>query len=93
MSTYTPGPWHVADGSKQLVHAGDVWIASTMGVRGEVGEANARLIAAAPEMREALTEARKGCKLLEDLCACRGDDDYVSDLLAKIDDALAKAGA
>ena len=55
MSTkHTPGPWHIADGSKLMVHAGDVWVASTMGVRGDTGEANARLIAAAPDLLEAL---------------------------------------
>jgi hypothetical protein len=57
----------------------------------EMADPNARLIAAAPDLVEALAEARKGCKLLEDLTGCRGDDDYVSDLLAKIDAALSKA--
>ena len=40
------------------------------------------------ELEGALTEAREGCQLLEDLCACGSDDDYVTDLLAKIDAAL-----
>jgi hypothetical protein len=53
--------------------------------------ANGLLIAAAPDLLEALTEARKGCKLLDDLTGCMGDDDYVRELLAKIDAAIAKA--
>ncbi len=46
------------------------------------------LITRIRELEGALTEARKGCQLLEDLCACGSDDDYVTDLLAKIDAAL-----
>ncbi len=46
---HTPGPWKVSSGCDQYVCNGGFWIASTMGVRGEEGAANARLIAAAPD--------------------------------------------
>ncbi len=50
---YTPGPWAVSNGVDQYVCAGGVWIAASMGIRGDEGAANARLIAAAPELLEA----------------------------------------
>lgn len=66
MSQHTPGPW----GAYQLKgHEGsDFWWisagnrngwkgASYMQVSGQIGEANARLIAAAPELLEALEQA------------------------------------
>lgn len=55
---HTPGPWEVAKGCDQYVAAGGFWVASTMGVRGEEGAANARLIAAAPDLLEALLTKR-----------------------------------
>lgn len=51
---FTPGPWSVANGCDQYVAAEGKWVASTMGVRGEEGAANARLMANAPEMLSAL---------------------------------------
>ena len=50
MVTHTAGPWLVSNGSDQLVGSADKWIASTMGVRGDEGAANAHLIAAAPDL-------------------------------------------
>ena len=50
----TPGPWAVSKGCDQYVCADGLWIASTIGVRGEQGAANAHLIAAAPDLFEAL---------------------------------------
>ncbi len=57
MTKHTPGPWHVdaqyicrADG----VAIADVW--QSMEVSGEDTEANARLIAAAPDLLTALEE-------------------------------------
>jgi hypothetical protein len=61
---YTPGPWNV----QKLgivrhyfeINAKGAWIADVKGPsQNEQGEANARLIAAAPEMLEALQEAYK----------------------------------
>ncbi len=43
----TRGEWHVGCGSNQLIHAGDRWIACTMGTKGAQGAANAAYIAAA----------------------------------------------
>ena len=47
MSEWTPGPWEVD-------HHEDTWFVPT--IQGQTTEANARLIAAAPEMAELLTE-------------------------------------
>ena len=55
MTTHTPGPWHVESGDE--VRAADGWeVAYIYGAsRQRVDwEANARLIAAAPELLEAL---------------------------------------
>ena len=62
MSTHTPGPWHVANGC-QIRSAKDQ-IAKAWMMRNGEGLANARLIAAAPEMLEALEEI---------VCAADGD--------------------
>ncbi|OWQ97980.1 hypothetical protein CDQ91_10190 [Sphingopyxis witflariensis] len=43
----------MSSGSPQLVGCDGFWIASTMGIKGPEGEANARLIAAAPELLQA----------------------------------------
>ena len=51
---HTPGPWSVSKGSAYYVCCDGSWIASAMGIRGPEGEANARLIAAAPELLAAL---------------------------------------
>ena len=55
MSTNTPGPWHVANGC-QIRSAKDQ-IAKAWMMRNGEGLANARLIAAAPELLEALEYA------------------------------------
>ncbi|HHQ2810296.1 TPA: hypothetical protein ACSPM7_005438 [Pseudomonas aeruginosa] len=55
MSKHTPGPW-VALKAEQSVHEQDYYIASERGVVGYwvLTEADARLIAAAPELLDAL---------------------------------------
>lgn len=53
---WTKGPWSVAKGCDQFVCNDGKWIASTMGIRGEEGAANARLIAASPDLYAALRE-------------------------------------
>lgn len=61
MSAHTPGPWHVHEGASDgcLVATtayGDKVISGEFSVSGE-SEANARLIAAAPSLLEALVIA------------------------------------
>jgi len=61
MSTYTPGPWHKSNtkcggyifSDSLSVNIAEVFNLSGFGTRGE-DDANARLIAAAPELLEAL---------------------------------------
>ena len=50
----TPGPWHVANGVQ--IRGEREQIAKVWMMRGGEGNANARLIAAAPELLEALAE-------------------------------------
>jgi hypothetical protein len=99
---HTPGPWVATTGNHGEWNINSVdddggWaVAVVMGGAGLEdpngrSDENARLIAAAPDLLEALTEARKGCKLLDDLTGCMGDDDSVRELLAKIDAAIARA--
>lgn len=58
MSKHTPGPWHQhirMDGSSEVEAGRTFPVASTTGcIGGTEGHANARLIAAAPELLEAL---------------------------------------
>jgi hypothetical protein len=62
---HTPGPWSIVeygDGDSLVIHAGDDWRVCFMATPGESPgamqriEANARLIASAPELLEALKE-------------------------------------
>lgn len=55
----TPGPWHVANGC-QIRSAKDQ-IAKAWMMRDGEGQANARLIAAAPELLEALNLVLDNC--------------------------------
>lgn len=56
MSKHTPGPW-VLDGEAWVVTVATKRYITCEGRNAEEAEANARLIAAAPEMLEALQEA------------------------------------
>lgn len=47
--SHTPGPWHIA--GKGTIRAGDGWIAN---IHWRNREANARLVASAPDLLEAL---------------------------------------
>ena len=65
MTAHTPGPWHyrphAVDSNYMLIfcsgdqHEGD-------NLRGYCGEANARLIAAAPELLAALKDVMRSCR-------------------------------
>jgi len=100
---FTKGPWHVANTSLRVVH-----VTSARGLTAEAligyaasqgeGEANGRLISAAPEMYEALNESLQfletlhtedaygACSLPIAECDCRLSDHY-----AAVKAALAKA--
>lgn len=98
---HTPGPWYVErkyDGGATVaiirdwvsrdncgiaVHGPELWIHGINAV--EMIEANAHLIAAAPEMLDALQHAR--AFIDTERCAC-GDCDA---LIAHVDAAIAKA--
>lgn len=56
MSGHTPGPWHVGPHYKSDVESQHGRICDCGITRGPNGEANARLIAAAPDLLEALKE-------------------------------------
>ena len=52
----TPGPWHIMEGTDWVIVSPEVSVAAVYTPRGdpEVRQANARLIAAAPDMLAAL---------------------------------------
>lgn len=52
----TPGPWRVSDENHTRVQAGQLHIAETCGMDRDNTDANARLIAAAPDLFAALEE-------------------------------------
>lgn len=97
---HTPGPWGVAylDSNGQAVVKAEhieiatCWHHCVESIEKEM-HANARLIAAAPDLLEALREAQTLAKLALTLTGCRSDDEYVAHVQQKIDAALTKAGA
>ena len=98
MSKFTPGPWSISEPQIRgdYVMPGYVWIngrdwyalAQVCVLDGDVisetGLANARLIAAAPEMYEALRRIREGCAFPADDVQ-RAIRDVARAILAKID--------
>lgn len=95
-ATHTPGPWEVREGCAIYAPKGfkpySVRLADCLGYK-EEREANARLVAAAPAMLEALREAvarvadivnaiGKDCIAVEDLAAWSDD---AADIVASID--------
>ena len=56
MSKYTPGPWHTAGEQGVQIRSAKDQIAKVWTMRGNEWKANARLIAAAPDLLEALKE-------------------------------------
>lgn len=63
MNKHTPGPWKVcpvfADLNIGIVAGSDQWLLNVTGKDIVIAEANARLIAAAPEMYELLVEVKE----------------------------------
>lgn len=92
MGKNTPGPWKL-DASTLTVTTPDAVEARIAEIDGdncdwEQAEADARLIAAAPDMLEALEEARTQVAILQDRLGIR---DTGAGTLSIIDAALAKA--
>lgn len=90
--THTPGPWRAVRGKRATKP--DRWhiscpthvVATTAGE----SEANARLIAAAPQMLAALRSAEVGA---EELCLGQHSENECWETLAEIRAAIAKATA
>ena len=101
----TPGPW-LLDGDHGYGNLNGTRIRDekrgyVLSVAiGDVPELNApanaefivRACNAHDDLVAALKEAQKLAKLMEDLCGCRGDDEYVWGVQKKIDAAISKAG-
>ena len=91
-SKFTPGPWRLSKFSETTVEAGDRGICSTGGYQQNFdtervyseNRANARLIASAPDLLEALRGARN------DLLDLAGDQ-HLAPAIERIDTAIAKA--
>jgi hypothetical protein len=91
MTNHTPGPWrykpHSVDSNYMLIFCsadpseGD-------NLRGYCGEANARLIAAAPDLLEALQSM---CEYTAELNPSQGFDGHDADAVNKARAAIAKA--
>ena len=82
VSGFTPGPW--GDDRNPVIVRGLTWIASA-NYPTDIGDANARLIAAAPDLLEALKEARE---MLEWYETALTQEDFNS---PKINAAISKA--
>ena len=98
MSSHTPGPWNAVESqpgiywidTREGSHAyGDIATVLEGGMDPEENAANARLIAAAPDLLAALEDAREeiAMRVLED----GGDLRSVTKACAKYDAAIAKA--
>lgn len=87
---WTPGPWHVSDSNEVLDEQSLLVAAEIMGERAEIYQANAHLIAAAPELHAALTELL--CWLGPGSAESRGAKcSTLGDALQQARGALAKA--
>jgi hypothetical protein len=90
----TPGPWSVLEGRPTSIAVGDLVIAHVFGSsdgRELPKAANARLIAAAPDLRDALRLAEAFISVATPMVAAdRGE--AIESVLPKIRAALAKAG-
>ena len=80
------GQWGVETDDPAKVATGDEII-----VYPNLSEADARLIAAAPDLLTVAKECIDLAKLAESLCGCRGDDDYVWGIQERLNAAIAKA--
>lgn len=87
MSKHTPAPWTVNPKAKTNIRHGSLTIANCSsthdGSRGEEEIANAKLIAAAPELLEALEAMKDYCKYHKISLG--------SGIVQKVDEAIKKA--
>ncbi len=93
---HTPGPWMIHDMEERVVvtvsKKPSICIADTaaIGTPLEVNRANARLIAAAPELLEALRETKEW---IDNWSPNFCDDEEWDETKIKVDGAIAKATA
>ena len=83
MSKHTPGPWHTAGEQGVQIRSAKDQIAKVWTMRGNEWKANARLIAAAPELLELLREAAGYTR--------HPDYDWPVEFSRRVDAAFAKA--
>jgi hypothetical protein len=76
MSKHTPGPWHTAGEQGVQIRSAKDQIAKVWTMRGNEWKANARLIAAAPELLEA-------CKVALGIIGFGAEHDQISAAIAK----------
>lgn len=98
---HTPGPWHYQKESDAYTHivrdCEGAMIASTPQWSNGIAEANARLIAAAPELLEALKAWEElfmgdfAIRLVSNRPITNGDQDVIDAVITKARNAIAKA--
>jgi hypothetical protein len=67
---HTPGPWHTAGQEQVQIRSEKHQIAKAWCFAGKTGQANARLIAAAPTMLKALQDAEMRIRSYPNLLQC-----------------------
>jgi hypothetical protein len=90
---HTPGPWEISkignDYDQHSIYAGDALVANSV-----EGEANARLIASAPELLEALKKSKYVLLVTQAYFAINGHDerrDQIKRLFDLVHEAVDKA--
>jgi hypothetical protein len=86
--SHTPGPWRIEHDHDITIYSGDVPLVHTMG--DEASEANARLIAATPDLLEALKDIVEDLEARWDMSDRRTNPGIVS-CVEKGRHAIAKA--
>lgn len=84
---HTPGPWFVTEAVRPAVVIGDVVV--RLGIGGDEWRANARLIAAAPQMLDVLLSAQAMHQRYSDRVGAA--DWWARELKRDLDAAIAKA--
>lgn len=85
---YTKGPWVVTKNSGEISTDDGFWVARAINAQSTSGQANANLIAAAPELLEALQRAQEELRLIR-----MKDTGAVYDVMIRTDIAAAIAKA